>query len=228
MREDNDYDIEYPLDETMGLTPALSPGTEPGRLLNRMVKRAFDICLALFVIVFIMSWLVPVLAVLIKSESKGPVFFRQLRSGRNNKPFACYKFRSMKVNSASDERQARRGDDRITKIGAFIRRTSIDELPQFFNVLFGNMSTVGPRPHMLSHTKQYEQLIDTYMLRHFLKPGITGWAQVNGLRGEANTESMQKRVELDVWYLENWSFLLDLKIILLTIRNSIKGDENAF
>ncbi len=141
----------------------------------------------------------------------------------------CYKFRSMKVNDESDEKQATQNDHRITKIGAFMRRTSIDELPQFFNVLIGNMSTVGPRPHMINHTKQYARLIDRYMVRHFLKPGITGWAQIQGLRGETrSTEAMQMRVEADVWYLENWSFLLDLKIIFLTIWNSIKGDTNAF
>ena len=135
----------------------------------------------------------------------------------------------MKVNDESDKRQATRDDNRITKVGAFIRRTSIDELPQFFNVIIGNMSVVGPRPHMISHTKQYSELIDSFMIRQFLKPGITGWAQVKGLRGETKTtEAMLKRVEADVWYLENWSFLLDMKIIFLTVWNSTKGDENAF
>ncbi|MHB8207560.1 sugar transferase, partial [Mucilaginibacter sp.] len=150
-------------------------------------------------------------------------------SGRDNKPFKCYKFRSMKVNNESDKKQATRGDERITLIGAIMRRTSIDELPQFFNVLRGNMSVVGPRPHMISHTKQYSQLIDTFMVRHFLKPGITGWAQIRGLRGETkNTEDMLARVEADVWYLENWSFLLDLKIVFLTFFGTVRGDKNAF
>jgi putative colanic acid biosynthesis UDP-glucose lipid carrier transferase len=135
----------------------------------------------------------------------------------------------MRVNNDSDKKQATRNDQRITKIGAFIRKTSLDELPQFFNVLKGNMSVVGPRPHMLKHTDQYSQLIDVFMVRHFLKPGITGWAQIKGLRGETKTvDAMLKRVEADVWYLENWSFLLDLKIIFLTMRNSFTGDENAF
>ena len=224
-----DYGIKELLVESFGHIPIISVRPEPQEsMLNRFFKRAFDTLFALFIIVFVISWLLPILAILIKLESKGPVFFKQLRSGRNNKPFTCYKFRSMKVNIDADKLQASPMDHRITKIGAFMRRTSIDELPQFFNVLIGNMSTVGPRPHMLSHTKQYAQLIDRYMVRHFLKPGITGWAQVNGLRGETNTESMQKRVELDVWYLENWSFLLDLKIIFLTIWNSVKGDKNAF
>ena len=135
----------------------------------------------------------------------------------------------MRVNNDADQQQATRNDQRITKTGAILRRTSLDELPQFFNVLIGNMTIVGPRPHMIKHTKQYSQLIDRFMVRHFLKPGITGWAQINGLRGETKTvDAMLQRVEADVWYLENWSFLLDLKIIFLTIGNSLKGDENAF
>ena len=135
----------------------------------------------------------------------------------------------MRVNDESDKKQATRGDKRITLIGAIMRRTSLDELPQFFNVLRGNMSVVGPRPHMISHTEQYAQLIDTFMVRHFLKPGITGWAQIRGLRGETkNTEDMLARVEADVWYLENWSFLLDLKIVFLTFFGTIRGDKNAF
>jgi putative colanic acid biosynthesis UDP-glucose lipid carrier transferase len=134
------------------------------------------------------------------------------------------------VNNDADHKQATRNDNRITRLGGFLRRTSLDELPQFFNVLKGNMSVVGPRPHMLKHTKQYSALIDRFMVRHFLKPGITGWAQVQGLRGETKTvDAMLQRVEADVWYLENWSFLLDLKIIFLTVRNSfLKADENAF
>lgn len=135
----------------------------------------------------------------------------------------------MYVNNDADHKQATRGDRRITRVGAFLRRTSLDELPQFFNVLKGNMSVVGPRPHMLKHTTQYSALIDQFMVRHFLKPGITGWAQIHGLRGETRTvEAMLDRVEADVWYLENWSFLLDMKIIFLTLRNTIKGDSNAF
>lgn len=225
-----DYGIKELLVESFGHIPIISLRPEPQEnVLNRFFKRAFDTVFALFIILFVLSWVFPLLALLIKLESKGPVLFKQLRSGRDNKPFMCYKFRSMKINSDADEKQASPNDTRITKTGAFMRRTSIDELPQFFNVLIGNMSTVGPRPHMLNHTKQYAQLIDRYMVRHFLKPGITGWAQVQGLRGETpTTELMQKRVESDVWYLENWSFLLDLKIIFLTIWNSLRGDKNAF
>ncbi|MFD0794972.1 undecaprenyl-phosphate glucose phosphotransferase [Mucilaginibacter litoreus] len=224
------YGIKPVFVQSFGHIPVISVRAEPlENMLNRFIKRLFDIVFSLFIIIFFFSWLFPILAILIKLESRGPVFFKQLRSGRENEPFMCFKFRSMKVNNDSDKKQATRGDSRVTKIGAFMRRTSIDELPQFFNVLIGNMSVVGPRPHMLSHTEQYASLIDKYMLRHFLKPGITGWAQVNGLRGETPyTELMAKRIEYDVWYLENWSFLLDLKIIFLTVWNSAKGEENAF
>jgi putative colanic acid biosynthesis UDP-glucose lipid carrier transferase len=216
--------------QSFGHIPIISVRTEPlENLLNRSIKRLFDVVFSLFVIVFVFSWLFPILALIIKFESRGPVFFTQVRSGRDNNPFKCYKFRSMRVNNDADHKQATRNDQRITKTGAFLRRTSLDELPQFFNVLGGNMSVVGPRPHMISHTSQYSKLIDRFMVRHFLKPGITGWAQIKGLRGETKTvDAMLKRVEADVWYLENWSFLLDLKIVFLTVRNSLKGDENAF
>lgn len=216
--------------QSFGHIPIISVRTEPlENLLNRSIKRFFDIVFSLFIIIFIFSWLFPILSIIIKLESKGPVFFTQIRSGRDNNPFKCYKFRSMRVNSDADHMQATRNDNRITKSGAILRRTSLDELPQFFNVLIGNMTVVGPRPHMIKHTKQYSQLIDRFMVRHFLKPGITGWAQIKGLRGETKTvDAMLKRVEADVWYLENWSFLLDLKIIFLTMRNSLMGDENAF
>jgi putative colanic acid biosynthesis UDP-glucose lipid carrier transferase len=217
--------------QSFGHIPVISVRTEPlENMLNRLIKRVFDIVFSLFVIIFIFSWLFPILFVLIKLESKGPVFFVQERSGRDNRPFKCYKLRSMYVNNDADDKQATTNDRRITKVGAWLRRTSLDELPQFFNVLLGNMSVVGPRPHMIKHTEQYAALIDQFMVRHFLTPGITGWAQQQGLRGETKTvEAMLERVEADVWYLENWSFLLDLKIIFLTIRNSfLKQDENAF
>jgi putative colanic acid biosynthesis UDP-glucose lipid carrier transferase len=225
-----DYSKKPTYIQSFGHIPIISVRTEPlENLLNRSIKRLFDCVFSLFIIIFIFSWLFPILALIIKLESRGPVFFTQIRSGRDNNPFVCYKFRSMRVNGDADNKQATRNDKRITRIGSFLRRTSLDELPQFFNVLKGNMSTVGPRPHMIKHTDQYSQLIDRFMVRHFLKPGITGWAQVNGLRGETKTvDAMLKRVEADVWYLENWSFLLDLKIIFLTVRNSFKGDENAF
>jgi len=196
---------------------------------NRIVKRLFDIVFSLLVIVFLLSWFLPLMILLIKLESKGDALFLQLRSGKKNKPFYCYKFRSMNMNKDSNNLQASRNDPRITKIGAFMRRTSIDELPQFFNVLFGNMSVVGPRPHMLKHTEEYSQLIDKYMVRHFLKPGITGWAQINGFRGETkHHEQMLGRVKHDIWYMENWSLFLDIKIMYKTVVNAVKGEENAF
>ena len=198
-------------------------------MLSGFFKRLFDIIFSLFIIIFVFSWLFPILAILIKLESKGPVFFIQVRTGRNNIHFKCYKFRSMRLNNDADKKQATRNDHRITRIGSFLRKTSLDELPQFFNVLIGDMSIVGPRPHMLHHTEEYSQLTDKFKTRNLLKPGITGWAQICGLRGEvANTEAMLKRVDADVWYLKNWSFLLDLKIIFLTFWITLKGDKNAY
>ncbi|MEJ5961911.1 undecaprenyl-phosphate glucose phosphotransferase [Pedobacter immunditicola] len=210
--------------------PIITLRTEPlENADNGFKKRVFDILFSGFIIVFVLIWLFPLIALIIKMESKGPVLFRQLRSGRNNKNFWCYKFRSMSINSDCDSKQAGKGDSRITAIGRFLRRTSIDEFPQFFNVFLGNMSIVGPRPHMLKHTEQYSAIIDRYMVRHYLKPGITGWAQVNGYRGETYTkELMEQRVNHDIWYLENWSLMLDVKIIFQTVINMVNGDENAY
>lgn len=220
----------YAIDTYFDEIPVLSTRTEPlVHIANRIFKRSFDILFSLGVIIFLLSWLIPILAVIIKLQSKGPVFFMQLRSGRDNKPFWCYKFRSMTVNHDSDHKQATKGDARVTNIGAFMRKTSIDELPQFFNVLIGNMSIVGPRPHMLKHTEEYKAIIHQYMVRQLLKPGITGWAQVNGFRGETKDQKqMVKRVEHDIWYIENWSLMLDIKVIFLTIINTAKGEENAY
>jgi len=196
---------------------------------NRIKKRAVDIILSSFVILFILSWLVPLLAILIKLNSRGPVFFIQLRSGKNNQPFRCLKFRSLLVNDEADSKQVSRNDNRITKLGRFMRKTNIDELPQFFNIFLGDMSVVGPRPHMLKHTEHFAELYKEYMIRHFVKPGLTGWAQVNGYRGEIrDNEFLRKRVEFDTWYMENWSLYFDLKIILLTILVTFKGDINAY
>jgi Undecaprenyl-phosphate glucose phosphotransferase len=196
---------------------------------NGAKKRLFDIAISLLVLVFIMSWLTPIIAILIKLESTGPIFFQQLRSGRNNVPFMCYKFRSMTVNNKHEHKQASKNDERITRIGAFLRKTSLDEFPQFFNVLIGQMSIVGPRPHMLKHTEQYSEVINKYMVRQFLKPGITGWAQVHGYRGETRDNMlMEKRVEYDMWYMENWSLMLDVRILFMTIINIFKGDANAY
>ncbi|AOM77443.1 undecaprenyl-phosphate glucose phosphotransferase [Pedobacter steynii] len=220
------YTISYVGDEF----PVISLRKEPlESVSNRFKKRAFDIAFSLGVIIFLMSWLYPLIAILIKLQSKGPVLFKQLRSGRNDEPFWCYKFRSMRVNNDSDKKQATKDDDRITPIGKFLRKSSLDELPQFFNVLLGNMSVVGPRPHMLKHTEEYRAIINQFMVRHFLKPGITGWAQVNGFRGETKEDgAMQKRVQHDIWYLENWTAMLEVKIVFMTVINMIKGEDNAY
>ena len=196
---------------------------------NMVIKRIFDILFSSLVIIFILSWLTPIIAIFIKLESKGPVFFKQSRNGFNYKEFDCYKFRSMTPNKDAHLYQATRGDQRITKIGRFIRKTSIDELPQFFNVLFGDMSVVGPRPHMVSHTNMYAKKIDKFMVRHFVKPGITGLAQISGFRGEIESDKdIIGRVKFDIFYIENWSLLLDLKIISKTFMNAVKGEDKAY
>jgi len=185
---------------------------------SRIGKRMFDFVFSLAVILLIFSWLFPILAILIKASSKGPVFFVQKRTGYNNKAFNCLKFRSMQVNASANIQQATANDNRITWIGRFIRKTNIDEFPQFFNVLWGQMSVVGPRPHMLKHTEEYSGLIEYYLTRHYIKPGITGWAQVNGYRGETDEVwKMQKRVDFDKEYIENWTFLWDIKILFMTV-----------
>ena len=196
--------------------------------LNRFVKRAFDLIVSTVVLILSPLVLIPV-AIAIKLSSPGPVFFVQKRTGYRGQAFNCYKFRTMRVNADSDTLQASKGDPRVTRIGNILRRTSIDELPQFYNVWRGEMSIVGPRPHMVAQTEMYSELIDKYMLRHTIKPGITGWAQVLGFRGQTEELwQMEKRVESDVWYAENWSFFLDLKIIFLTVWNAIKGEDNAY
>ena len=184
----------------------------------RVQKRIFDLLFSLMLCIFLFSWLFPLIALLIKLDSKGPVFFVQERTGINNKTFKCLKFRSMKVNGEANDRQATANDNRITRLGRLMRRTNIDELPQFLNVLSGQMSVVGPRPHMLKHTEEYSALIDNYLIRHYVKPGITGWAQVKGLRGETKKLSaMENRVKADMEYIENWRFAWDLKIIWQTV-----------
>jgi len=205
--------------ESVGNLVVINPQETPlDDLGNRLLKRLFDIGFSLTAILLIFSWLFPIIAILIKLSSKGPVFFIQERTGIDQRPFKCIKFRSMNVNKEADKKQATANDSRITKIGSFIRRTNIDELPQFFNVLAGQMSVVGPRPHMLKHTEQYSELIEYYLTRHYVKPGITGWAQVNGLRGETDELwKMEKRVEFDKEYIENWELDWDLKIIWMTI-----------
>jgi len=216
--------------EYYGFLPILSLRKIPlDDALNKFLKRLFDIIISLIVLVVILSWLTPLIAILIKIESKGGVFFKQKRNGLDYKEFYCYKFRSMKPNPEADLHQVRKNDKRITKIGRFLRKTSLDELPQFYNVLLGDMSVAGPRPHMVSHTHMYAENVDKFMVRHFVKPGITGLAQVSGYRGEVETDQdIINRVKYDIFYLENWSLLMDIKIVFLTIRNAIKGEEKAY
>jgi putative colanic acid biosysnthesis UDP-glucose lipid carrier transferase len=210
--------------------PILSARSEPlDDVSTRFRKRIFDIVVSSMVAIFILSWLIPIVSLLIWLESRGSVFFLQERTGKNNKSFRCIKFRSMRVNSEANLKQATRDDQRLTRIGKFMRRTNIDEFPQFINVLRGEMSVVGPRPHMVRHTEDFSKLVGQYMIRQFLKPGITGWAQVNGFRGEIKEKvQLRKRIEHDIWYLENWSFWLDVRIIFLTIYKTFRGDKNAF
>lgn len=194
----------------------------------KIFKRFFDIVFSLTVIIGILSWLTPLLAILIKLESKGPILFKQGRPGIGEKQFYCYKFRSMRMNGTT-ETEALKNDPRVTKIGKLMRKSSIDEMPQFVNVLFGEMSVVGPRPHLWSQNKIYGSKIKKYMVRHYVKPGITGLAQVSGYRGEIETEKdMINRIKMDVFYIENWSLILDLRIIYLTVVNILKGDKKAY
>ncbi|MGB3144278.1 MAG: exopolysaccharide biosynthesis polyprenyl glycosylphosphotransferase [Maribacter sp.] len=195
---------------------------------NDFVKRSFDFVFALSVYIFLLSWLTPLIALLIYIDNPGPVYFVQNRPGYKGKGFTCYKFRTMKINS-STEVSASRNDRRITKLGKFLRRTSMDELPQFINVLIGNMSVVGPRPHLWSQNEEYGEEIKKYMVRHYVKPGITGLAQSKGFRGGIETrEDITNRIRYDVFYIENWSFILDIRIIAQTIVNVFKGEENAY
>ncbi len=216
--------------EIMESIPLLAIRREPLQAAyNRVLKRSFDIVFSLGVLLTIYPILYVIIGTLIKVTSPGPIFFKQKRTGLYGQEFECYKFRTMRVNADADKLQAAKDDPRKTRIGDFLRRTNLDEFPQFINVLKGEMSVVGPRPHMLKHTEQYSALIDKYMVRHLVKPGVTGWAQVTGYRGETKTlEQMEGRVKRDVWYIENWSFFLDLKIIVVTVLNMSKGEKNAY
>lgn len=196
---------------------------------NFYIKRIFDIFFSLFICVFILSWLIPILWVFVKLESKGPLIFKQKREGLNGEEFVCYKFRSMRINELADKVHTTKNDKRVTKIGAFLRKTSMDELPQFFNVFLGDMSVVGPRPHLESLSLEYQKDVDDYLKRHIVKPGITGLAQVSGYRGEIKKKSdIKNRVRLDIFYIENWSFFLDIKIIIQTVLNVFQGEEKAY
>ena len=196
---------------------------------NTILKRTFDIVFSLVIIIFLLSWITPIIGLIIKIESRGPVFFKQIRNGIKFREFTCYKFRSMIENNDADIQQATKNDKRVTKIGKILRKTSLDELPQFFNVLIGNMSVVGPRPHMIKENERYSKSVDKFMVRHFVKPGITGLAQVKGFRGEIETdEDIINRVKYDIYYLENWSLILDLNIVFLTTINFLTGQKKAY
>ena len=219
----------------IGLLPVVNVGDLPlDKKENRILKRSFDIIFSLLFFILLGSFIFPLLAIIIKISSRGPIFFKQERWGLNNKRITCYKFRSMyKESTDIDEegnfQQAQKNDPRITLIGKILRKTNMDELPQFWNVLIGNMSVVGPRPHPTQLNIESMELVDNYMLRHMVIPGITGLAQVNGCRGETRTtEDMQKRVNFDLYYIQRWNFWLDLQIIIQTIINIFRGDQNAY
>jgi putative colanic acid biosynthesis UDP-glucose lipid carrier transferase len=216
--------------ESIESVPLMAVREEPLQFVhNQIIKRIFDFIFSVFFLIVLFPVLYIIFGILIKISSGGPIIFKQTRTGIYGKNFDCYKFRSMKMNDDANEKQAEKQDPRITKIGQFLRHSNLDEIPQFYNVLKGDMSVVGPRPHMLKHTELYSSIIDKYMVRHLITPGITGWAQVNGYRGETKTmEQMEGRVRYDVWYLENWTFLLDLKIVFITIINMFKGEKNAY
>ncbi len=222
------YDLNLKIQnygEKIVYTNHLEPLNRP---INRLNKRAFDVCFSFGVCLLLLPIII-IVGIIIKLQSPGPIYFKQKRTGIDGHTFACYKFRSMHVNKDADNVQATKDDPRKFRFGNFMRKTNIDELPQFFNVLIGDMSIVGPRPHMLHHTEVYGNLIEKYMVRHFCKPGITGWAQVTGYRGETQELwQMEQRVQKDIWYIEHWSVWLDIKIILLTIKSVVIPDKHAY
>lgn len=226
---DTNYPIVGEKSKYFGLTQVVSYKTSPlDSRVKRIQKRAFDLIFSLVVTLFFLSWFAPVIALIILIDSKGPILFIQNRPGQRGEAFKCFKFRSMKVNKTT-ETSASRNDNRITRVGKFLRKTSIDELPQFFNVLFGQMSVVGPRPNLSSQNEQYSNIFEDYSKRMYLKPGITGLAQVSGARGGIEKEiEMKHRVKYDVFYIRNWSFALDIKIILRTVLNIFRGEEKAY
>jgi len=216
--------------ESYGRIPVLNLRNVPlDKEYARVLKRCFDIIFSSLVIVCVLSWLTPILLVLIKLESPGPLYFKQKRHGFKRKPFMCYKFRSMRMSQDADTKMATKNDSRLTKIGKFMRKTSIDELPQFLNVFLGDMSVVGPRPHMEMHTLDYEVTVDKYLVRHFVKPGITGLAQIKGFRGEIIKKAdILNRTRLDIFYVEKWCILLDFDIVITTIFNAFRTEERAY
>ena len=224
------YSGAQPIVEHIGKMPVFVLRNIPLSYIHHaMIKRSIDILVSSIAVIICFPILFPILGILIKLSSPGPILFKQKRTGKRGKEFYCYKFRTMRCSADAHTKQATANDDRKTKIGNFLRKTSLDELPQFFNVLIGNMSLVGPRPHMLMHTYEYSPKVDKYMVRHFVKPGITGLAQVMGYRGETKEiELMEKRIQTDIYYVENWSLKMDLKIMFKTIYTILKGDEKAY
>lgn len=223
-----EYKLHLDSKNFMGKTVYTNHREPLSSISNRILKRAFDIAVSGVICLCFLPF-IPIIALIIKIQSPGPIFFRQARTGLNGNTFMCLKFRSMHVNKDSDKAQATKNDPRKFAFGNFMRKTNIDEFPQFINVLKGDMSIVGPRPHMLYHTEVYGSLIDKYMVRHFSKPGITGWAQVTGFRGETKELwQMEERIKRDIWYIENWSFWLDIRIIFLTAKSIICPDKNAY
>lgn len=223
-----EYKLHLDSKNFMGKTVYTNHREPLSSISNRILKRAFDIAVSGVICLCFLPF-IPIIALIIKIQSPGPIFFRQARTGLNGDTFMCLKFRSMHVNKDSDKAQATKNDPRKFAFGNFMRKTNIDEFPQFINVLKGDMSIVGPRPHMLYHTEVYGSLIDKYMVRHFSKPGITGWAQVTGFRGETKELwQMEERIKRDIWYIENWSFWLDIRIIFLTAKSIICPDKNAY
>lgn len=214
----------------VGPVPYLSLIKNPlSEMDNIVIKRTFDIVFSLLFLCTLFPIVLIIVTIITKITMPGPVFFKQKRNGLNDKEFYCYKFRSMKVNAQADTLQATKDDPRKTKWGNIMRKTSIDELPQFINVLKGDMSVVGPRPHMVKHTEEYSKLIDKYMIRHYVKPGITGWSQVTGFRGETKElKDMEGRIKGDIYYIEHWSFWLDMYIIYKTVANVFQGEKNAY
>jgi putative colanic acid biosynthesis UDP-glucose lipid carrier transferase len=224
------YDVNYAAVETLGNMPVFAIRNFPLYYHhNVVIKRAFDLAVSFIFLTTLFPVICLIAGIAIKLGSPGPVFFAQKRTGKLGRDFKCYKFRSMRCNSEADTRQAKKNDDRTTPVGKFLRKTNLDEIPQFINVFLGDMSVVGPRPHMLLHTEEYSRLVKKYMVRHFIKPGITGLAQINGFRGETkDVAQMEGRIKKDIEYLENWSLMFDMEIILKTIVLSVKGDEKAY
>lgn len=215
---------------TVGSMPVFSIRETPLSIVsNAFIKRTFDLVFSFIFLLTLFPIVYIVVGAAIKLSSPGPIFFTQKRTGKQGKTFKCLKFRSMRINNEADTKQATTNDPRTTRVGRFIRRTNIDELPQFINVFMNDMSVVGPRPHPTHLTDKYSCIINKYMVRHFIKPGVTGWAQINGFRGETKlVEEMEGRIKKDIWYLENWSLLLDLEIVIKTVFKTIEGDKKAY